>query len=129
MAKNIVVEIQNALAEYNQKVQRDVEAAAKEAAEVTAKQLKSSSPVKKGKGGGIYRRSWSVKKMESGINTSYVVYNSRRPGLTHLLERGHAVRNQYGSWGSVRGIKHIEPAAEAGMQRFDLSIRARLHRG
>ena len=39
------------------------------------------------------------------------------------------VRDQYGTWGRVRAIKHIAPAADAGIQRFELSFRARMNRG
>lgn len=126
MAANFVVEIKDALEEYVEEVDRATREAAKEAAEVTARELNQTSPKKKGKGGGKYARGWTVKKLEQGILTSYIVYNKTSAGLTHLLEHGHVVRNQSGSWGRVRGQKHIAPAADAGIQRFELGIRARL---
>lgn len=130
MAENIAVEIKNLMDEYNLKVMRAVEESAKEAAETTARELQRTSPVKaKGKGKGQYRRGWKVKRLKSGTLVSYVVYNGKNPGLTHLLEHGHVTRNQYGQWGRVRAIPHIGPAADAGIQRFDLAIRTRLRRG
>lgn len=126
---NIAVEVANILNDYCLEADRAVVAAAKEAAEVTARELKSSSPKKvKGKGKGKYARGWTYKKVETGILTSYVVYNKSNPGLTHLLEHGHVSRNQYGSWGRVRAIPHIGRAADAGIQRFDLGVRARLRK-
>lgn len=110
------------------KAHRAAEAAAKEAAELTAKTLTATSP-KKAKRGGKYARGWKVKKQARGTLVSYVVYNGRYPGLTHLLENGHVTKNQYGTWGRVRAIKHIAPAADAGIQRFELSFRARMNRG
>lgn len=132
MAKtdNIAIEIGNLLEEHDLKVMRAVEAAAKEAAEVTARELQRSSPRRaKGKGKGRYAKGWRVKRMEVGSLVSYVVYNGSNPGLTHVLEHGHVSRNQYGTWGRVRAIPHIGKAAEAGIQRFELGIRTRLRRG
>lgn len=124
MGTNLVGEVTAALTEYCQEVQDCVDAAAKEAAELTQRQLKASSPKKKGK----YGRGWRVKKKEVAGLVSYVVYNGLRPGLTHTLEHGHLARNQYGTFGRVRAIPHIGPAAEAGIQRFELSARARIRR-
>lgn len=126
MATNLVAEITMALEEYCEKVQQACDDAAKEAADLTARQLKATSPKKKGKGGGKYKRGWKVKKGELGNLVSYTVYNGTSPGLTHLLEYGHSARNQYGSFGRARAIPHIGKAAEAGIMRFELGVRARL---
>lgn len=131
MAKtdNIAIEISNLMDEYNLKVMRVVNEAAKEAAEVTARELQRTSPKRKsGKGKGRYAKGWRVKRMAVGTLVSYVVYNGANPGLTHVLEHGHVSRNQFGTWGRVRAIPHIGSAAEAGIQRFELGIRARLRR-
>lgn len=124
MAENFAVEIHNILETYNQEVQDAVEEAAKEAAELTAKTIKANSP----KGKGKYRRGWRARKQRIAGLTGYVVFNGTQPALTHTLENGHIARNQYGTWGRVRAIKHIAPAAEAGVMRFELAVRARLRR-
>ena len=124
MSTNLVAEVTAALEEYSEKVQEAVDAAAKEAAELTQRQLKANSPV--GKSKRKYRTGWRIKKKELGNLVSFVVYNGTKPGLTHTLENGHLARNQYGTFGRVRAIKHIGPAAEAGIQRFELSARARV---
>ena len=121
---NLVAEVTAALEKYSQEVQDALNDAAKEAAELTLRQLRSNSP----KGKGKYGRGWSVKKKEAANLVSYIVYNKTRPGLTHTLEHGHLARNQYGTFGRVRAIPHIGPAAEAGIQRFELSARARIRR-
>lgn len=124
---NLVAEINMALEEYVQEVRDAVNEAAKEAAELTARQLKANSPKRaKGKGKGKYARGWKVKKKYDAHLVSYVVYNGSSPGLTHVLEHGHLIRNQYGSYGRVRAIPHIGPAADAGIQRFELAVKARL---
>lgn len=114
--------------EYSLKVSDAAEAACKEAAELTARTLKQTSPARSGRGGGKYRRGWRVKKRENGLLVSYLVFNGSQPGLTHLLEHGHVARNQYGTWGRVRAIPHIGRAAESGLQRLDLALRARLRK-
>ena len=124
MATNLVAEVTAALEQYSQEVQEAVNAAAKEAAEVTQRQLKANSPKRKGK----YARGWRIKKQEMADLVSYVVYNGATPGLTHTLEHGHLARNQYGTYGRVRAIPHIGEAADAGIQRFELSARARIRR-
>lgn len=124
MSTNLVAEVTAALEEYSEKVQEAVDAAAKEAAELTQRQLKANSPA--GKSKRKYRQGWRIKKKELGNLVSYVVYNGTKPGLAHTLENGHLARNQYGTFGRVRAIKHIGPAAEAGIQRFELSARARV---
>ena len=126
---NLVAEVTTALEDYCQDIQDALDAAAKEAAELTQRQLKANSPKrKKGKGRGKYARGWRVKKKEAGNLVSYVVYNGARPGQTHTLEHGHLARNQYGTYGRVRAIPHIGSAADAGIQRFELSARARIRR-
>lgn len=124
MSTNLVAEVTAALEDYSEKVQEAVDAAAKEAAELTQRQLKANSPT--GKSKRKYRTGWRIKKQELGNLVSFVVYNGTKPGLTHTLENGHLARNQYGTFGRVRAIKHIGPAAEAGIQRFELSARARV---
>lgn len=122
---NLVVEVTKYLDEYKTEVVKATNEAAKEAAEVTARTLKSTSP-KKARRGGKYARGWRVTRKNYGMLTSCIVHNGTCPGLTQLLENGHVARNQYGTWGRVRAIKHIAPAADAGIQRFELAIRARL---
>lgn len=126
---NFVVELSEMMDDYRLEVMRAVEQAAKEGAEVTQKQLKQTSPRKKKKGG-KYARGWRIKKhMLGNVNVTYVVYNGTYPGLTHILENGHVSANQYGGgYGRVRGQKHIAPAADAGIMRFNLGVRARLRK-
>lgn len=119
---NLTAEINLALEDYIAGAQEALNEAAQEAAELTARQLRQNSPRGKGK----YSRGWKVKKQQQGHLVSYVVFNGSSPGLTHVLEHGHVARNQYGSYGRVRALKHIGPAAEAGIQRFELGVKARL---
>lgn len=102
---------------------------AREAAEFSADWLKANSP-KRAKRGGKYARAWAVKRAQNGLLTSYVVYNSRYPGLTMNLEFGHEVSNQYGSTGRrTEAIPHIAKAEELGIREFEDGIMKRMNRG
>ena len=122
---NLVAEVNKYLDDYSLEVTRAANEAAREAAELTVKVLRSTSP-KKARRGGKYARGWRVTRKNYGMLTSCIVHNGTCPGLTQLLENGHVSKNQYGTWGRVRAIKHIAPAADAGIQRFELAVRARL---
>lgn len=128
MSRNFSSDVVNLLKDYVGDVDRIVEESAKEAAEICSNQLKNTSPSGPGRKG-HYRAGWSVKPMRSGRLVSFVVYNKKKPQLTHLLERGHVVRNKKGTYGRARAIKHIEPAEEAAVLKFELRVRARIRSG
>ena len=96
----------------------DVLAASKESLEEglrkvprkVSKKLRSSSP----KQYGGYSQGWTTTKTDGGVT----VYNKSFPGLTHLLEKGHMSKNQYGSFRRVNGKPHIAPAAQEGIEEF-----------
>ena len=54
----------------------------------------------------------------------FVVHNKKKPGLTHLLERGH----QSNRGGRVKGIVHIKPVEEWCNEEFERRAEARLGR-
>lgn len=108
---SVSVQLGEILQEYNDKVDADIEKAALKASKHTASTLRSNSPKKTGD----YASGWRSKKV--GDKES-VVYNAKMPGLTHLLENGHVVVNAKGQVGRANGIKHIEPAAEEGAEKF-----------
>lgn len=91
----------------------------KEVAEQTMEMVKGASP-----GAGEYASGWAViakaKKDAYGENISYTVGNPKHYQLTHLLEKGHAVKNQYGepfrpgARKRVRARRHIKPAEAWG---------------
>jgi hypothetical protein len=55
-------------------------------------------------GTGKYRKGWKTKIEKTRISVDAVVYNAT-PGLTHLLENGHALANG----GRSRAFPHIAP--------------------
>ena len=40
-----------------------------------------------------YPKGWTIEVTKERLETSATVYNKSKPGLTHLLEFGHALRN------------------------------------
>ena len=113
----MTVQMEKILNEYT----KDVEDATRRAMESTsreaASQLRATSP--KGRTG-KYAPGWRVKKLDA---KTAVVYNGTAPGLTHLLENGHAVKNQYGSTGKrARAIKHIKPVEEWAQTEFPARV-------
>lgn len=129
MATNLQAEVNAALTEYVQEVQDMLDEEAKSAAEATMRELKANSPKRqKGRGKGKYAKGWKVKKKHEGNLVSYIVYNGTNPGLTHPLEHGHIVRNQFGSYGRASAIPHIGPTADEGTERFEREVKARLRK-
>lgn len=118
--KGVSVNLYDAMSEILDEVKEDVHEeaakAAKKAAETTRDHLKANSPTKSGK----YKKGWTVKKLDDGDlgAATYVVYNKSMPGLTHLLENGHAVVNKYGEYGRTNGKPHIVDAAKIGAEEF-----------
>ena len=124
MAKtdSVSAQMKEILDKYGRDAKQAIDASAKETADMCVQQLKNTSPKRKG----AYARSWTVKEERHGDVTDYIVHNSKHYQLTHLLENGHVIRNKKGTYGRTHPIKHIAPAEEAGIQRFDLGVRARL---
>lgn len=63
-----------------------------------------------------YKRSWAVKTKKTSHGIEAIVHNKDHYQLTHLLEKSHVIRNQYGTYGRTyegHGQHvHIAPAAE-----------------
>lgn len=116
MAKTESASIQMAdlLEEFSEEVQKAVDDSGKTVAKECASKLRNTSPKRKGD----YAKSWRSKKDGDG----YVVYNAKHYQLTHLLENGHVVRNKYGTYGRVSGVKHIEPVEQWAIDEFQVRI-------
>lgn len=70
---------------------------------------------------GKYNAGWATSTKANGNQRySATIYNKTMPGLAHLLEKGHA---KVGG-GRVKGIKHIEPAAEVAFEDFEKRLEA-----
>lgn len=101
------VEIKNVLDEYSEELDETVQVVMMQVAKETRDMLKKTSPKTK-RTGKHYANGWAIKKEPKTLH----VYNKTKPGLTHLLENGHLIRNQYGSYDHTTPQPHIKPAEE-----------------
>ena len=111
-------EIVLAVRTYTEEVGEAIEEAVKETAQALAADLRETSP----KDTGEYAKGWTARKEGPG---RYVVYNKKKPQLTHLLEHGHAKRGG----GRVEGRPHIKPAEERHAPQLERKIAQILERG
>jgi len=111
-------EIVLAVRTYTEEVGEAIEEAVKETAQALATDLRETSP----KDTGQYAKGWTTRKEGPG---RYVVYNKKKPQLTHLLEHGHAKAGG----GRVKGIPHIKPAKERHIPQLERKIAQILERG
>ncbi len=59
-----------------------------------------------------YKDGWTVRTKRLKYGFDGVIYNKTKPGLTHLLNNGHQVANQYGSYRRQDGDNHITNARD-----------------
>lgn len=99
--------VNDILTEYGDDIRADLEPVLRKTANKVKKEIKQSAP-----GSGEYAKTWSVKAQRSRLGTSFVVY-SKKPGLPHLLEYGHMMRNGKRS----KAYPHIA-SAEANAESY-----------
>lgn len=104
------------LEQYSQDVTDGLKKDVKAVAEEMATDLKRTSPKKTGK----YASGWKSRvEYESRDDIRVRVYNSKKPQLTHLLEKGHAKVNG----GRVSGVPHIGPAEAEAEKKLDANVK------
>lgn len=70
------------------------------------------------KGSGNYAKGWTYKVKKVKDDYEGVVYNETEYRLTHLLEKGHLIKNKYGSYGYTAPRSHIKPAFDDIKDKF-----------
>lgn len=117
-------EVIKALNEYKDVVEEDFEEVAKSVAKEGAKKLKATSPRGSGKGRkGHYANGWGVTYERKGNGKfRFTVHNKKKPGLAHLLEKGHQLRQG----GRAKAIVHIKPVEEWCNEEFEKRTEERL---
>lgn len=116
-------EIARLMEEYASDVAADMKAEAKSVAKETVKELKTTSPEGEGSRKGHYKDGWtSTVESENAVSIGIRVYNKKKPGLTHLLEKGHAKRGG----GRTRTFPHIAPAEKQAVEEYEKRLKARL---
>ena len=111
--------VNEAMSEYRDLTEQALKSAVTEVAKETKDIAKENSPSLSGR----YKKGWATKKTtDASGQISVTVYNRARPGLTHLLEKGHAKRGG----GRVSGVPHIAPAEEHAVSELEARIRREL---
>ena len=106
---SISLQVDDLLDEYSRELEEEVEKIAAGVAKAAANKLRKHSP--RGKGGKHYADGWRWKRVSK---KNFVVYNETKPGLTHLLNNGHAKING----GEVKGDGHINDVDEWAAEEF-----------
>ncbi len=105
MAKSFSVQMAEVLDEISEDFREASKKGSKQTARETAQTLRNTSSKKTGE----YASGWTSKQLDAN---TYVTYNSKMPGLTHLLENGHRIVNKKGEFGRVNGDHKIADAAK-----------------
>ena len=109
--KSLQQQMASIINEYGEELRDAVINATNATAKDTVKYLKSVSP----KRTGGYAKGWTVTKSVSnwkGVEAT--VYNKTKPGLTHLLNDGHAKRGG----GRTQGDGHADKADEYAQEKL-----------
>lgn len=126
MAKNVSIDaLANEISMMVAKYSEDVEDAIQDELDSTSKavlnDVKANSPTLYGD----YKKGWTKKKFSNELGTSYIVYNKDKPGLVHLLEKGHALRGG----GRTKAIPHVAPAVDTHLPAMEKNIENIISKG
>lgn len=111
----LAANVDKILQEYADDVNKDVSALAKRFAQEGAKAVKGNA---RGNGWGEYANGWTSQFEENRYSSQGVIFNKSMPGLPHLLEKGHALRNG----GRSRAFPHIAPVEEKLVEDFTKAV-------
>lgn len=120
-----ILDIESILNEYSKDIQEGIKEAAYKVAEDGKNKLQVTSPKKTGS----YRKGWRVDKRDGQGYVHATIYNGTDWQLTHLLEKPHVIRNQYGTWGTSKPQVHIEPVEQECIQAYERQVEQVINNG
>lgn len=117
--EKLALAIQKQLKEYTAEVKETVWDIAMDVSEDAVRRLNRESPKRTGK----YAKSWTRSTTRNGM-----IVHSRAPHyrLTHLLEKGHALRIGGRKAGEVKAFPHIEKVEEECVANYVAEVERRL---
>lgn len=121
----MAIGISKQMQEILKEVEDDVNTAIDRSLKTTGKQAKARLKEVSPKEHGDYSKGWTYTRTD---DKEVTVYNSKYPGLTHLLNNGHAIVNQHGSYGRVNGDNHIKNVETEFNERFEEEIIKQLNK-
>lgn len=126
---NLEQAIQAVLNEYGDDVYKVLDNCVDTVAEEAKEKLQNvSSFAPGGKPTGAYSKSWINEKLPVGkLNTKQVVHNQEHYRLTHLLEKGHVIRNGTGrTYGRTGEYPHIAPVNDWANEELQRKVKQEL---
>lgn len=110
--EELQIAIEAELQQYTQEVADQIKKEVRSTARECVREIKEKAP----ENTGGYKKGWKFKVLyEDKGNIRMIVYNSRKPGLSHLLEFGHVKRNGK----RIEGAAHIYPAEQNAKKRLE----------
>jgi hypothetical protein len=103
--------MEHILSEYGSRVIVEANDVLPEVAKQTVKDLKNMS---RDYGWKEYAKGWTWTKTKSASGLNEVTIHNKKPGLVHLLEKGHALRDG----GRTRAFSHVSMAATMAEQEL-----------
>ena len=116
--------VSSILSEYKESISTKVKKAVDDAGKEAVDQLKRTSP-RRVEGSKGYYKSWRKRVTKETADVKEVTVYSTQPGLPHLLEHGHALRNG----GRTRAFPHIAPAEQMVTEKLEKEIVEAIERG
>ena len=117
--KDFDKEITKQLKRYSKVTSSEIQEAAKDIAKEAVKDVQSKSPMSNTSRRGKYKKGWTSQNVEDG----YIVRNKDEYRLTHLLEKGHVIRDGTGrKVGQAKAQEHIKPAEIKAIKNFEKRI-------
>lgn len=110
-------EINKILTKYGDEIEGNLDTIRKQVAQKGARAIANEARAKFG-GTGEYAKGWTVTNEKKPHYMSAIIYNKKMPGLTHLLEFGHALVIGGRNVGKVEGREHIGPVEEELINQF-----------
>lgn len=117
-------EIEKILEEYGDNVQENLDEISKKFAQKGASTVKKNAKVfKPTRAKKRYANGWTSQTTKPNrLSVESVIYNKTKPGLTQLLENGHALRQG----GRTKGIPHIALVEEMIVAQFEREVKSKL---
>lgn len=128
-SKTVEAQMDKILAEFADEEMDAIESQFESAGELALTTVKELSP----RGHGKYADGWTLQKTGKhakgsfiGGNVSVTVYNKTKYRLTHLLNNGHVIANQYGRYDRWEGDNHIGRSEERAERLLMQSLKEKL---
>lgn len=118
MASNSILDIKEILTDYSTDIQEAITEEAQSIAKKGVAELKITSPKKTGS----YQKGWRVKTEKGKGYVNCTIHNATDYQLTHLLERPHVIKNQYGEWGTTKPKEHIAPVEQKYVKEYQSNV-------